>query len=176
MKIAMAAAKLINDGETLFVNAGTTAFFTVRELKFRKNLKIVTNSIPVALELGDIPSFRIILLGGEINPQFFFTHGHDVLEHLKRFRAIKTILSMDGIRPDVGLTTYHAEEAVVIRAMMERSNETIVVADQRKLGKESFSFVSDLSSVSYLITDAPEGESPALDDLKKTGLKILTAP
>ena len=173
--IAAAAVKLVLDGETLFINSGTTSYYTARELKLRKNLKVVTNSIPVALELGEVPSFRVILLGGDINTQYSFTYGNNVLEHLRQFRADKTILSMDGIRADAGLTTYHAEEAVVNRVMIERSRETLIVADQRKLGYESFSFVSDLSSVSYLITDAREGEEDAVKEFEKSGLKIIFA-
>jgi DeoR/GlpR family transcriptional regulator of sugar metabolism len=175
LRIAAAAARLILDGETLFINSGTTAYYTARELKVRKNLKVVTNSIPVALELGDIPSFRVILLGGDINVQYSFTYGTNVLDHLRQFRAGKTILSMDGIRADAGLTTYHAEEAVVNRIMMERSDETLIVADQRKLGHESFSFVSGLASVSCLITGPPEGDRACMEELEKSGLRIIIA-
>jgi DeoR/GlpR family transcriptional regulator of sugar metabolism len=83
---------------------------------------------------------------------------------------------MDGIRPDTGLTTYHAEEVMINRTMMERSGETIIVADRRKLGHESFSFVSALSSVSYLVTDAGEEDIPQMAELKNAGLAIILAP
>ena len=153
IRIASAAAKLIRDGETLFINSGTTAYFAARELKLKKNLKVVTNSIPVALELGEAPSFRVILLGGEINPQYSFTYGNNVLEQLGQFRADRTILSMDGIRADVGLTTYHAEEAVVIRVMMERSKEVIAVVDHTKFGKSSAIKLTPLNKLDKIITD-----------------------
>ncbi|MDR2619388.1 MAG: DeoR/GlpR family DNA-binding transcription regulator [Treponema sp.] len=174
IRIAAAAAGLIKDGQTLFINSGTTAYYTALELKRRKNLNIVTNSISVALELGDLPSFRVILLGGDINVQYSFTYGNNALEQLRQFKANKTILSMDGVHLDAGLTTYHAEEAVVNRVMMERSEETIIVADQRKLGYESFSFVSYLSAVSYLVTDSG-GDDSRLEELKKAELEIITA-
>ena len=72
--IAAAAAALVRDGDTLFINSGTTTYFTAIELKQRKNLNVVTNSISVALELGGLPTFRIILLGGDINAQYTFTY------------------------------------------------------------------------------------------------------
>jgi len=172
IRIAAVAVKSVMDGETLFMNSGTTAYYAARELKLRKNLKIVTNSIPIALELGEVPSFKVILLGGDINVQYSFTHGINAIEQLGQYRADKTILSMDGIHATVGLTTYHAEEAVVNRLMMERAKETIIVADQRKLGHKSFSFVSDLSSVSFLISDAKETD-PALEEFREAGLKII---
>ncbi|MDR1596901.1 MAG: DeoR/GlpR family DNA-binding transcription regulator [Treponema sp.] len=176
MRIAAAAAELIRDGQTLFINSGTTAYYTALELKRRKNLNIVTNSISVALELGDFPSFRVILLGGHINVQYSFTYGNNALEQLRQFKADKTVLSIDGIHPDAGLTTYHAEEAVVNRLMMERSEETIIVADQSKLGYESFSFVSGFSSVSCLVTDSGEEGNSRIEELKNAGLRIITAP
>lgn len=86
-RIASAAAELIHDGDTILINSGTTVYFTAVELKQRKNLRIVTNSLTAAIELGSVPSFHVILLGGEINSRDSFTYGNDVLEQLKRYRA-----------------------------------------------------------------------------------------
>jgi DeoR/GlpR family transcriptional regulator of sugar metabolism len=175
MKIAAAAAVLVRDGETLFINSGTTAYYTALELKRRKNLNIVTNSIPIALELADYPSFRVTLLGGSINAQYSFTFGSNALEQLRQYRAQKTILSMDGIDVEAGLTTYHAEEATLNRIMMDRSDDTIVVAEGSKLGRESFSFVAVVSPVSLLVTDVYPAGNPSLEKLQTAGLRIITA-
>ena len=118
--IAAAAARMVKDGETLMMNSGTTTLLTAMELKRHKNLNIVTNSIPVAMELGSHPSFRVILLGGEINTQYSFLYGIDAMAQLGKYKADKAILSIDGICGDVGLTTHHAEEALIDRLMMER--------------------------------------------------------
>ncbi|MDR1947998.1 MAG: DeoR/GlpR family DNA-binding transcription regulator [Spirochaetaceae bacterium] len=173
-RIASAAADLIQDGETLFINSGTTTYYTAIELKRHKSLNIVTNSLLVAMELGDVPTFRVILLGGDINTQYSFTYGVNVLEQLKQFKADKTILSMDGISVNSGLTTYHAEEAVVTRAMVERAGKTILVADHSKIGYESFSFVLDLSAASCLVTDAGDNAAPKIRELKAAGLETIT--
>ena len=151
--IAAAAANMVQDGNTLFINSGTTTYFTAVELKKRKNLNIVTNSISVAVELGDVPTFRVLLLGGEINVQYSFTYGQTAKEQLSHFRSDYAILSIDGINPGTGLTTYHAEESIIDRTMMEQAKQTIIVADSTKLGHESFSHVSELTSSICLITD-----------------------
>lgn len=151
--IAAYAAGMVRDGNTLFINSGTTTYFTAIELKKRKNLNIVTNSISVAVELGDVPTFRVILLGGEINAQYSFTYGEAAREQLSRFKADYAILSIDGVSHQSGLTTYHAEESVIDRIMMERAQRTMVVADSTKLDRESFSHVSDLSGIVCWITD-----------------------
>lgn len=151
--IAVAAADMVHDGNTLFINSGTTTYFTAVELKKRKNLNIVTNSISVAIELGGIPTFRILLLGGEINAQYSFTYGETAKEQLSRFRADYAILSIDGVCPGTGLTTYHAEESVIDQIMMEQAKQTLIVADSTKLGYESFSHVPGLNRSFCLITD-----------------------
>ena len=151
--IAAAAAGLVRDGDTLFINSGTTTYFAAVELKQRKNLNIVTNSISVAVELGGLPTFRVILLGGDISAQYSFTYGEDVKEQISRYRANWAILSVDGIQPGTGITTYHAEESVIDRIMMERAQTPIIVADSSKLGRESFSRISALTAQTILITD-----------------------
>ena len=123
------------------------------------------------MELGNQPSFRVLLLGGFVNTGYAFTYGADVLNQLRQFRADKTILSIDGIHVDAGITTYHAEEALVNLTMMERSAETIVVADSSKLGQESFSFVSGISQVSCLVTNPTSNET--ITGLEESGIKIV---
>jgi DeoR/GlpR family transcriptional regulator of sugar metabolism len=170
--IAQAAAAMIHDGETLFINSGTTSYFTAAALKQYKNINVVTNSIMVAAELGDVPTFRVILLGGQINTQYSFTYGSNCLDQLKQYKAAKTILSMDGVSTTMGLTTYHAEEAEINRVMMAQARETIVVADHSKIGYESFSLVSPLSAATWLVTDKTDALLPVLGKIAAAGLKI----
>ena len=151
--IAAAAASRVRDGDTLFINSGTTTYFTAVELKQRKNLNVVTNSISVAVELGGLPTFRVILLGGDISAQYSFTYGDDVKEQIARYRANWAILSVDGVNPGTGVTTYHAEESVIDRIMMERADRAMIVADSTKLGRESFSRISALNDGTIVITD-----------------------
>lgn len=168
-RIAKAAAALIHDGDTVFINSGTTTYFTAVELKEKRGLRIVTNSLAVAIELGSIPTFSVILLGGEINSHDSFTYGNDVVEQLKRYRAHYAILSIDGVCDSGRVTTLHAEEALVDRTMIERADETIVVADGAKLGREGFSHVCDLSEGNRLVTE--KGADPAF--IKKMRAKNI---
>lgn len=153
-RMADVVAGMIHDGDTIMINSGTTTYFVAVALKRHKNLNIVTNSLSVAVELGGHPTFRVILLGGDINAQYSFTYGSDAQEQLRKYRADYAILSMDGFCPGTGLTTYHAEEAVMDLLMMERSEKTIVAAESRKIGREGFSRVGDSALVSRLVTDS----------------------
>ncbi|MDL2217449.1 DeoR/GlpR family DNA-binding transcription regulator [Christensenellaceae bacterium OttesenSCG-928-M15] len=169
--IAQVAASLVNDGDTLFLNSGTTTYFTALDLKRFKNLKIVTNSISIAMEMANVPTHHVMLLGGMINPQYSFTYGVNVLNELKHFKADKAILSVDGIC-NIGITTYHAEEADVSKMMLERARTSIIVADRTKIGRESFLLISELMADQYLVTNRCEN-SELFDELREFGITIL---
>ncbi len=152
-KLALQAAQLIQDGETLFINSGTTTELVAKELKIRKNLNIVTNSLSVATVLGNVPSFRVILLGGAINSQYGFTYGADAQEHLNRFSADRAILSIDGISDEGEISTCHAEEAIIDRIMLTRAKQTLIVADSTKIGRTGFSYVSRCDHKTQILTN-----------------------
>ncbi|MHC1693890.1 MAG: DeoR/GlpR family DNA-binding transcription regulator [Eubacteriales bacterium] len=169
--IAAYVADMIPDGGTLFMNSGITTYFTAMELKKRRNINVVTNSLSVAVELGDVPTFRVILLGGDINAQYSYTHGEDAKVQLSRYKAEYTILSLDGISAEHGLSTLHAEESVINRMMMERSQKTMIVADSSKLGHESFAKFAEISDITYWITDKST-ESAMTEKIALKGVEI----
>ena len=171
-QIAKAAAALIHDGDTVMINSGTTAYYIAIELKKHQNLRIVTNSLTVALELGSTPSFNVILLGGEINSRDSFTYGSDVLAQLKNYRANYAILSIDGVCSDGRVSTLHAEEALVDRMMIERSSETIIAADKRKLEREGFLYVCTLEGPSRLVTEK-DADPAFIKKIKENNIKVI---
>ena len=172
--IAAATAGLIRDGDTLFINSGTTTREVALALKQHRNLNVVTNSVAVASELSGIPTFRVILLGGELNSQYLFTCGGDAQEQLQKYQADYAILSLDGVSAENGITTYHADEAIIDRMMVERAQKTLIVADHTKLGHAGFSQICPLQQVHTLITDQ-EGASEQLDMLRTTQMRIVIA-
>ena len=169
--IAVSVAKFLNDGSTLFINSGSTTQIIAEELKMRKNLNIVTNSLAVATILGDTPSFCVILLGGEINSQYGFTYGGDAQEQLNKYQADFAILSVDSVCAQSGITTFHAEEAVIDRMMMNCAQKTLIAADYTKIGRAGFSRVCECSAPIQLITNvnAPEKE---LAEIADTGVAV----
>ena len=172
LAIARAASAQIPEGSTLFINAGTTTLLFARALKEHRNLHIVTNSYAVASELGGLPGIRVVLLGGELDAQFSFTTGDDAQEQLRRYQADRAILSVDGISPESGLTTYHVAAAALNRMMSERARSTTVLADHTKIGRPGFSHVCALRDGLTLITDAG-ADTEELKRLECAGLSIL---
>ena len=175
LRIAAAAAALVKDGDTLFINAGSTAYYFAGQLKHLKNISIVTNSLYVAEGMSDMPSCRVILLGGNINTRLAFTSGDDTIGQLNRYRADHAFLSVDGICPDGRITTQHSDEATVYRLMMERSGSTVVIADYTKIGKEGFTYISDAKQMNTLVTDS-RADPCVIGRLQDAGIQVILAP
>ena len=108
--IAAVTARIIQNGDTLFLNSGTTTHQLAMALKEHRNLNVVTNSVAVAAELSAIATFHVILLGGELDPQYLYTSGGDAQEQLRKYQADYAILSLDGVSVENGITTYHADD------------------------------------------------------------------
>lgn len=172
-QIAQVAAGQIQDGAVLFINSGTTTHALAMALKTKKNLNIVTNSIAVALELGNVPTFRVILLGGEINSNFAFTYGVSAQEQLDIYRVDWAILTLDGISTREGLTTYHPEEILINSMMMQRAKQVMIVADHDKIGRAGFTCFGQAGKGIHLVTDS--GADPkVLQALEKAGVIVTT--
>lgn len=169
--IAEAAAKRIEDGSTLFVNSGTTTRCVAAALKKHKNLNVVTNSLAVAMEMGTVPSIHALLLGGEINTQYAFTYGGDAQEQLRHYQADWAIMSVDGVSSLAGVTSFHADEAMINRMMIERAKHVLIVADHTKIGRAGFTHLCDAGPSVYLITDGA-CNGAAISELEELGLEI----
>lgn len=168
-RIASTVAGMIRNGDTLFINSGTTTEYVASALEIRTNLNIVTNSLAVATILGEVPSFRVILVGGEINAQYGFTYGGDALSQLEKYKADWAILSVDGISTSCGITTRHAEEAMVDRAMIANAKSTLIVADHTKIERAGFARVrDDLSDISVITNSLDTSE------LAENGVAVIT--
>ena len=170
--LAEEVAKLITDGQTLFFNSGTTTHHIARALKDKKHLNIVTNSLSIAMELGNTATFHVLLLGGEINASYGFTAGGDTQEQLSKYRADWAILSVDGVSAQGGITTCHPEEAIIDRLMMANARNRLIAATGNKIGKAGFSRISDGDATIQLITDSTS-DKDALQNLQERGVKVI---
>lgn len=171
-ELGIKIAEIIKDGDTVFINSGTTTEVVARALMLRRGLNIVTNSLATAAALRNASSFRIIMLGGELNAQYGFTYGADAENKLNSYHADWAILSIDGVSATSGITTYHAEEAFINRIMIERSERALIAADATKIGRTGFMKICDTRSDITVVTNegADKGELAALSE---KGVKII---
>ena len=171
--LAAAVAEEVSDGDTLFMNGGSTTYFAALTLKkLKKQLIVVTNSVSIAIELGTSPTFTVILVGGQVNSYYSFTCGTEALNQLQQYQVNKAILSIDGV-DEAGITTIHPEESSVAAKMIERARRTIIIADGSKIGKDGLCTICPMDRIDLLITN--QSASPeAVDRLREMGVNIKT--
>ncbi|MEK6587256.1 MAG: DeoR/GlpR family DNA-binding transcription regulator [Chloroflexota bacterium] len=155
-KIGLAAAALLEEGDTLFLNSGTTATEVIRALRARPDLRqitVITNNVTAALEARDAP-FEVILIGGSLRSPSNSVVGRFALETLQSVYASKAMIGVDGVSLKYGCTTPIDSEAEVARAMIRHTRgPVIVVADHSKWGVVSNFVVATLDEIHTLVTD-----------------------
>lgn len=152
-KIAKLAAQLIKNNETVMIDGGTTTLEVARNIKYKKNLIVVTNAVNLATEFQGSDKIETILVGGTLREKTFVLVGPVAEEALEKFRADKVILGMSALSIKEGLFTANPLEAKVKKIMISCGGELIIVVDSSKIGKRAFVFVAPVSDVSKLITD-----------------------
>ncbi|MEJ5252808.1 MAG: DeoR/GlpR transcriptional regulator [Chthonomonadetes bacterium] len=173
--IARVAATLVQDEETVLLDAGTTTFEIALQLKQRRGLKVVTNSLAIALEMMERKDMEVVLLGGSVHPARRATLGELVLHALDVIYVDHAFLSFNGVDARAGYTSVDFEAAAVKRKMMQHARQVVVVADHAKLGQVAFARVAPAHSAHVLVVDdgAP---AEMLKAFEEQGVRVLTAP
>jgi DeoR family transcriptional regulator, fructose operon transcriptional repressor len=173
-RIGELTASLIEEGDIVFINSGTTATQVLQHIRSDSNITIFTNNVNAAIELGN-PGFHYYLIGGEFQPRSYSVAGRFAIENLSQVYANKVILGVDGISIKHGCTVPTNEEAEVVRYMIERTKgQVIIVADHSKWGVVSNFQIASIDEVTKFISD--EGlDSSAIETLAAHGVSSLLA-
>lgn len=171
MRIARAAADLIENLDDVMITAGTTTSLIPRFLLGRQGINIVTNSTLLLPYVRNNPGVLVTLTGGEFRPVIEALTGPATIRELGQFHVAKAFLGTDGIVADKGLTADNADIADICRCMSEQARQTIVLADASKLGRAGFAHIMSIARVDILITDT---SAPAQEvaQLRKKGVDV----
>ena len=172
--IARKTTELIESGETVFINSGSTTSLVIKELVRIPRLTLISNNVGGALaSLEGADNTELILTGGALRPETECLVGEEVLERLSRSFPTTTIIGLDGISFRRGLTSHNPHEAAVSRKMIEQTaGRVIAVADSSKIGTLSLHQISPLSSISIMITDALPDPSMR-EDFEAAGVELI---
>jgi len=173
-RIGRLAASLIQDGDNIMLDSGTTTMEIARNLDKFYNLTILTNAMNIAVELMKYQRFNVILLGGHVRINSHSTVGPLALATLQHFNNYKLFLGVDSFSLTAGISTPNLEEALLNQSMIATAGETIAVFDSSKFNKESFAFIAQPEQIQTIVTDKAAPEA-VLAELSKRGIKILQA-
>lgn len=181
--IAKAVSELIEPGEAIGLNGGTTTSEVARMLgrseRFRSHgdspgVTIVTNALNVAYEMSVRDHVKIVVTGGVPRRQSYELVGPLVSESLRAFSMDTAVLGIDGLSASFGITTLHEGEAEASRAIAARARRVIVAADSTKLGRVTFAQICRLADIDVLVTDRTV-EPGMADELSDAGVELVVA-
>jgi DeoR/GlpR family transcriptional regulator of sugar metabolism len=138
-RIGRAAAALVRDGESVALDASTTAWQIARHLKDRRELTVVTNGLFIALEFLDSPGVTVVMPGGSLRIASASLVGNQGTCILERYHVQKGFFSAGGFTLEEGLTDTNQYEVELKQRMVDRSKEVIAVVDSSKWGQVTFS-------------------------------------
>lgn len=159
--IARKLAAMIEPGETLFIDTGTTSLACADALRHVPRLTVVTNSARIARSLarGDA---RVLLLGGHYAFDNDQTVGAETVRQIAEFRADRAILTPTAVDMDVGIMDSDLDEAQVARAMHRHARATVIVAASSKFARRAAHRVCALGDIDLLVSEAPPEGALAL--------------
>jgi DeoR/GlpR family transcriptional regulator of sugar metabolism len=171
--IGRACAELIAPNQSVIIDAGTTVYHVARYLESKKP-QIITNSLPVANLYASANQVEIILSGGVIYPRLGVLVGPLAVEAFSKMHADVAIMSAGGITAE-GVTNSHGLLIEIQKAMIHAARRVILCIDHTKFGRQSVSFLSDLSPVQVIVTD---NNAPAdlVATLRGKGIEVILAP
>ena len=149
--ICRLAAQEIQEGDTIFMDCGSTVFRLCPFIQ-HKSIRVITNSLPVVYELKS-SAVMLNLAGGEVDASRQAVHGAMANEHVARYRADKAFVGIDGISLANGLSANSEKEAGITLAMAGHAARTYLLCDASKLERDAYFQFAPLQLVDTLITD-----------------------
>lgn len=169
--IARAAAELVQPGETILLDAGTTTMQLAMLLRQKPSLTIVTNSLTNALCLMESSTIEVVVIGGHLQRRRLAAMGPLAVRFLDGFRVDRAFLGFNGVDADGGLTVVDFGAAEVKRRMMAIAGQVIVVADSEKLGRAAFAQAAPITAADLIITDE-DAPPRIIEAIKDRGVSI----
>ena len=171
-KIAELISQEIEDGDHIILDASTTAVFIAKNIKQKRHLTVVTNSIEILLELSDVSGWDIIATGGLLKAGSMSLLGKKAADSISSYYVDKAFLSCKGIDLDKGITDGNDETGGVKKNMLSAADKVYLAVDSSKFGKTALSKICGLSDVDVVVTDQKPAE-PWLEAFQKTGIRCL---
>ena len=175
IKIAKAVSNLVNNGDSILMNVGTTSEYVVEELRSKENLIIITNAFPIIARLNNVPNITSFFLGGCVEKSMQITIGDNVIEQLSLYTADKLIMGMDAVDPSLGLMSRNHVEDYIMHKMIAQSKEHILVVDDSKLGRSSFIRIANIDVFDTLVTNYCPEKKEILAQIEKKGIRVIVA-
>lgn len=171
-RIGALAAQLVEDGDTIFIDSGSTAVCILRHLADRHDVTVITHSLTAMIEAAKYEHLHLLSLGGQYNAATSSFVGISSLSALSDLRINKAFMGATGVTVESGMTNTTFLEAEIKRSVVSHSNCIILMADHSKLGHEATISFCRLQNLSALVSDRPLSDKFA-DFCRAHGIRVL---
>ncbi|MEM7113086.1 MAG: substrate-binding domain-containing protein [Chloroflexota bacterium] len=152
-RIARRAAEMVRDGDAIWLDAGTTVQSLIPFLAERERLTVVTNGLRIALQLAEQSEHTVLLIGGRVGRDGFYTVGTGSEQLLETVNIRTAFISGVGFTVSAGLTVLEYEDARLKARVLETAENVVALVDASKIGKRGFAPVASFGQLSHLLTD-----------------------
>lgn len=166
------AASLVRDGDSIFIDASTTAFELARCVSDRRELTVITNSIRSAQELVTYPNLTVIMPGGIVRREAFSLVGMWSADLIQQFNIGRAFMGARGFTLQEGLTDVNPDEVALKRAIAQVAKEVVALIDHSKWNQIALASFCPLEKLSTIITDkrAPRA---MVEQAKARGVQVV---
>ena len=155
LKIAIKAAEMVSNGETVMLESGSTCALMAEQLaKLKKDVTIITNSAYIAIRIRDLPVRKVILLGGEYQKEYQGMVGPLVRKCAREFFVDKFFVGTDGFIPEAGFTCDDLMRVETMKYMADSANRMIILADSSKFSQKGVVIQSTFDEIDTICTDS----------------------
>ena len=174
-KIAEVAVRLVEDGDTIILDTGTTTMELARLLAQKQDITVVTNDLPIALFLEDSDSVRVVFMGGALRKKFHCTvaHGSSMNGMLSGLTVDKAFMALNSFSIEKGASTPDIAHAETKKLMMSIAAKIILLFDASKMERNSFALFAPLDKVDTIVTDTIRDEDRKR--LEEMGIEVISA-
>ena len=173
MKIAQNAAKLINDGDRIFIGAGKTCTYLVKHFSQNENLVVVTTNINAVMELANAKKHTMFLLGGNIHigSNYIETLDEYTVDSLKNLYFDKVFITVNGIDLDYGYSINSRLQVPLYRHLLTNTSDFFLLADGSKYGKRAFATFCEMDKIKNVVT-CPDIDPVYMAFYKKNNVRV----
>lgn len=172
-RIAIEAAGLVMEGDTIILDSGSTTKLLAEELADRRNIAVITNNLPAAAILAENKDITLVVCGGTVRHKTASLHGSIAEFALRDVSANLMFVGADGLDADNGITTFN-EGFAISAVMAAASKRVVVITDSSKFGRKGFNQVLSLDKIDMVITDE-DAPAEAVAGLRSKGKTVILA-
>lgn len=157
-RIAQLVANIVRDGDHLMLDDSSTSYYIAKELRDKKNITVITNSVEIVMELSDVKDWNILSTGGMLKYESLALVGAQAEQMIRNYHVDRAIFACKGFDMENGATDSSDFHSQVKRAMMASARQKILAVDSSKFNRTSFVRIADVQELDAIITEKDPGE------------------